>query len=157
MPWARPSPAAWPARSAPHGSCSPSPATAWGHGRSVRAPSGTGGRRRPFDVFLALGTANTLILLVGYVLATLGAVRLLFFTGRVQVNRREIVIPVPSLAALGSTLFRNLWPLPSGSTWWGPRIALAWLVAFLAAPHERTRRASDRRVPDPRDRGRPSR
>lgn len=120
----------------------------------------------PFDVFLALGTAGTLILLVAYVLATLGAVKLLFFSGEVQVNRWEIVIPVLSLAALGYTLFRNLWPLPSGSAWWGPGIAVAWLVVFLAAvllrpaaarragerltrseglaaPHERTSRASD--------------
>ena len=44
----------------------------------------SGGRyctRAPFDVFTIAATAGTLILLVAYVLATLGALRLLFFSG----------------------------------------------------------------------------
>lgn len=88
---------------------------------------------QPFDVFLALGAAGTLILLVAYVLATLGAVKLLFFSGTRQVGRWEIVIPVLSLSVLGYTLFRNLWPLPNGSAWWGPGVALGWFALCLAA------------------------
>jgi amino acid transporter len=88
---------------------------------------------RPFDVFFALGTSGTLILLVAYVLATLGGIRLLFFSGQRHVGRWEIVIPVLSLCALGYTLFRNLWPLPEGQAWWGPGVAVAWLLLFLLA------------------------
>jgi hypothetical protein len=29
---------------------------------------------------------------------------------------------------LGYTLFRNVWPLPTGVAWWGPSVAIAWLV-----------------------------
>jgi hypothetical protein len=29
---------------------------------------------------------------------------------------------------LGYTLFRNIWPLPTGVAWWGPSVAIAWLV-----------------------------
>jgi len=34
---------------------------------------------------------------------------------------------------LGYTLFRNVWPLPTGMAWWGPALATAWLVAGIAA------------------------
>jgi amino acid transporter len=82
----------------------------------------------PFTLFLESGTIGTLILLVVYVLATVGMVRLVFFTGQVAVRRWEIVIPVLGLVVLAYTLYRNVWPLPSGVAWWGPSVALGWLV-----------------------------
>ena len=79
----------------------------------------------PFDVFTISATAGTLILLVAYVLATLGAVKLLFFSGDVAVSRWEVAIPVLGLALLGYTLYRNVIPWPSGSALWGPGLAIA--------------------------------
>jgi hypothetical protein len=67
------------------------------------------------------------------VLATLGALTLLFFSGTTQVGRWEIIVPILSLAVLGYTLFRNVWPLPTGSAIAGPGVALGWLGLCLAA------------------------
>jgi amino acid transporter len=85
----------------------------------------------PFDLFLASGTAGTLILLVAYVLATIGAIKLLFFSGEKRVKTWEIVIPILALVALGYTLFRNLIPVPEGAALWGPGLAVAWIIVFL--------------------------
>jgi amino acid transporter len=82
----------------------------------------------PFTLFVESGVIGTLILLVVYILATVGMVRLVFFTGQRTVRRWEIVIPVLGLVVLGYTLFRNVWPLPTGVAWWGPSVAIAWLV-----------------------------
>jgi amino acid transporter len=82
----------------------------------------------PFTLFLESGTIGTLILLVVYVLATIGMVRLVFFSGQTSVRRWEIAIPVLGLVVLAYTLYRNVWPLPIGVAWWGPSVAIAWLV-----------------------------
>ena len=105
----------------------------------------------PFTLFLESGTIGTLILLVVYILATIGMVRLVFFSGQPglgaerraggsgasspragRVRKWELVIPVLGIIVLGYTLFRNVWPLPAGVAWWGPSVAIAWLVAGLA-------------------------
>ncbi len=88
-------------------------------------------RGDPFTLFLESGTIGTLILLVVYVLATIGMVRLVFFSGPSTVRRWEIAIPVLGLIVLGYTLFRNVWPLPSGVAWWGPSVAIAWFVVGI--------------------------
>jgi amino acid transporter len=86
----------------------------------------------PFTLFLESGTIGTLILLVVYFLATIGMVRLVFFgpraADRPAVRTWEIVIPILGIIVLGYTLYRNVWPLPTGVNWWGPAVALAWLV-----------------------------
>ena len=89
----------------------------------------------PFTLFLESGTIGTLILLVVYVLATIGMVRLVFFpgpSGVSTVRRWELVIPVLGIVVLGYTLFRNVWPLPTGVAWWGPSVAIAWFVVGIA-------------------------
>ncbi len=86
-------------------------------------------RSNPFTLFLEAGTIGTLILLVVYVMATIGLVRLVFFGAGSTVRKWEIVVPVLGVVVLGYTLFRNVWPLPSGVAWWGPSVALAWLAA----------------------------
>ncbi|MFI5067341.1 MAG: hypothetical protein ACHP9Z_25630, partial [Streptosporangiales bacterium] len=95
-------------------------------------------RSNPFTLFLESGTIGTLILLVVYVLATIGMVRLVFFGAPSGVRRWEIIIPVLGIIVLGYTLFRNVWPLPSGVAWWGPAVAIAWLligiIGALARP-----------------------
>src|SRR5215468_5301972 len=59
--------------------------------------------------------------------------RLVFFTGQPTVPRWQAAIPVLALIVLGYTLFRNIWPLPSGVAWWGPSVALTWLAAGAGA------------------------
>jgi amino acid transporter len=92
----------------------------------------------PFDEFSWSGTIGTLILIVVYVLATIGAVRLLFFSGPPRVNRAEIAIPVLALLVLGYTLYRNVIPYPTGPAAWFPVVCLVWiglsLVVVLARP-----------------------
>ncbi len=103
-------------------------------------------RGDPFTLFAESGTIGTLILLAVYVVATIGMVRLVFFTGQTAVRQWEIVIPVLGVIVLGYTLFRNVWPLPTGVAWWGPSVAIGWIVAGLAwvlARPAATRRAGE--------------
>jgi amino acid transporter len=88
-------------------------------------------RGTPFGLFAQAGVIGTLILLVVYILATIGMVRLVFFTGQTQVRRWEIAIPVLGIIVLGYTLFRSVWPLPTGVNWWGPSAAIVWLVVGI--------------------------
>ena len=103
-------------------------------------------RGDPFGLFVQSGVIGTLILLVVYILATIGMVRLVFFTGQTAVRRWEIAIPVLGLIVLAYTLFRNVWPLPTGVAWWGPSVAIAWfvigIIGVLARPAA-TRRAGE--------------
>ena len=90
------------------------------------------------------GVIGTLILLVAYGLATIGAIRFLFFSGKKRVPQWEIVIPLLGLAMLVYTLFRNVWPLPtSGAAQAYNLITIAWLllavIGVLAAPRIATR------------------
>jgi amino acid transporter len=89
-------------------------------------------RGDPFGLFVQAGVIGTLILLVVYILATIGMVRLVFFSGQSEVRSWELVIPVLGIIVLGYTLFRNVWPLPHGAAWWGPSVAIAWLVIGIA-------------------------
>jgi amino acid transporter len=92
----------------------------------------------PFDTFLWSGTIGTLILLVAYILATVGCIKLIWIDQRMpQVRRWEIVIPILALAMIIYTIYRNVIPYPtSGPPRWFPVVALGWifvvtLVAFL--------------------------
>ena len=100
----------------------------------------------PFTLFLESGTIGTLILLVVYILATIGMVKLVFFSGDNTVRRWELIIPVLGVIVLGYTLFRNIWPLPTGVAWWGPAVTIAWFVvgiAWVLARPAATRRAGE--------------
>jgi amino acid transporter len=89
-------------------------------------------RGDPFTLFLESGTIGTLILLVVYLLATVGMIRLVFYAppdaDRPKVRMWEIIIPFLGIVVLAYTLYRNVWPLPTGVNWWGPSVAIAWLV-----------------------------
>jgi amino acid transporter len=96
--------------------------------------------------FLAAGTIGTLILLVVYVLATIGAVRLVFFPQGESAVRAEILIPILGLALLGYTLWRNIIPFPDGSARWLPITSMVWLlvaVVFVIARPAVARRAGE--------------
>ncbi|HET9896125.1 MAG TPA: APC family permease [Streptosporangiaceae bacterium] len=96
-------------------------------------------RGDPFGLFVQAGVIGTLILLVVYVMATIGMMKLVFFSGGAStgagsergVRSWEIIVPVLAIVVLGYTLFRNVWPLPQGAGWWGPGTAIAWIVTGI--------------------------
>lgn len=103
---------------------------------------GLGGE--PFTLFVASGTIGTLILLVVYALATIGAARLLFFSGHREVAAWEVVVPALALVLLAYTLFRNVVPYPEGAAGTYPAISAAWIlvgVVIVLAPPGAARRA----------------
>jgi hypothetical protein len=90
-----------------------------------------------FNAFLWSGTIGTLILLVAYVLTTIGAIKLVFFERRMPgVPMWQIVIPVLALVVLGYTLYRNVVPFHSpdeGASFWNPVVAGIWVLACIVA------------------------
>lgn len=104
-------------------------------------------RAHPYDVFTWSATIGTLILLVVYVLATLGAVRLVFFTQPRTVAWWELVVPVLALLVLIYTIYRNVLPYPSGAAAWFPIVGAIWIllaVALVLARPRVARRAGER-------------
>jgi len=87
----------------------------------------------PFEVFLYAGTIGTLILLVAYALATIGAARLVFFSpdSGTSVPRWQLVIPILALVVVGYTLYRNVIPYPTGTAGWMPVVCGGWLLAAI--------------------------
>jgi amino acid transporter len=85
------------------------------------------------NTFAWLGTVATLLMLFIYIMVTLGAARLLFFSGRRTVARWEIVIPAAGVIVLGYTIYRNIVPYPTGPYFWLPIASLAWIVVAVAA------------------------
>ncbi len=85
---------------------------------------------KAFDVFVGAGTIGTLIILVAYVFATIGAMKLLFFSGPSRVARWEIVIPVLGILVLGYTLLRNVVPYPDSTTpaFYYPIVTVVWFA-----------------------------
>jgi amino acid transporter len=112
---------------------------------------------RAMDTFAWSGTIGTLILLVVYMLTTVGAIWLLFVRRRLPVPTWQVVIPLAALALLGYTLYRNVIPYPtSGPARWFPVVGGGWLlvaaVAVLVAPGTARRlgaRLSTLEVPRP--------
>jgi len=86
-----------------------------------------------FNSFLWSGTIGTLILLVAYVLASIGCIMLVFVRRKLPVPTWQVVIPVAGLIVLGYTLYRNVIPCPTGTPKWFPVVAGAWLVAAVIA------------------------
>jgi len=88
-------------------------------------------RGAPFSVGVVVGTAATLMLLVVYLIATASTIKLLFFSGSRSVSRWEIIIPAAGLLVLGYAIWRNLYPFPVGSAWWGPGLFIAALMGVM--------------------------
>lgn len=84
---------------------------------------------QPFDTFLWSGTIGTLILLVAYVLATIGCIKLVFIDKKLPVPTWQVVIPFGALLMLGYTIWRNVFPYPtSGPERFFPIVAFGWLL-----------------------------
>lgn len=91
------------------------------------------------DTFAWSGSIGTLILLVIYLLTTVGAILLLFVKRRMRVPVWHLVFPVGALAVLGYTVYVNVVPYPAeGPARWFPVVAGAVLVLavilVLSAP-----------------------
>jgi amino acid transporter len=81
------------------------------------------------DTFAWSGSIGTLILLVIYLLTTLGAILLLFVRRRMRVPWWHLVFPLGALAVLGYTVYVNVVPYPTeGPARWFPMVAGAVLV-----------------------------
>jgi amino acid transporter len=89
-------------------------------------------RAHPYDVFTWSATIGTLILLVVYVLATIGAVRLVYFSRERTVAWWEIVIPCLAMVVLIYTIYRNVLPYPTGAAAWFPVVGAAWILLAVA-------------------------
>jgi amino acid transporter len=104
-----------------------------------------------FDEFSWFGTIGTLILLVVYLLATVGAIYLLFISKRMKVPQWEIIIPILAIVVLGYTVYRNVVPYPTGVLAWLPVASGAWIliaiVAVIVAP-SMAKRAGERLTAD---------
>jgi amino acid transporter len=81
-----------------------------------------------FDVFVGSGVIGTLILLVAYAFATVGAIRFLFFGGKPRVPMYEIVIPILALVVLALTLYWNLSFDPGSAGFRYQVVVVAWLI-----------------------------
>ena len=91
------------------------------------------------NAFLWSGTIGTLILLVVYVLATIGMTMLVFVRRQMpSVPMWQVVIPIAGIIVLGYTLYRNVYPYPTGDGHWFPIVAGIWLavaiIGVLLAP-----------------------
>ncbi len=85
---------------------------------------------QPFDTFFWSGAIGTLILLVAYVLATIGCIKLVFIDRRMDVAMWQVSIPILALAMLGYTIYRNVSPYPTGAAFRFPIVAFGWLAAI---------------------------
>lgn len=72
-------------------------------------------------------TIGTISLLVAYALATVGALRFLFFTGAAKVARWQIVIPILGLCFVLYTIYKNVIGV-TGAYVYFPYFVLAWLI-----------------------------
>ena len=84
-----------------------------------------------FNSFLWSGTIGTLILLVVYVLASVGCIMLVFVRHKLPVPMWQIIVPIAGLVVLGYTLYRNVWPWPAGSASWIPLTSGIWLAVAV--------------------------
>ncbi len=102
------------------------------------------------DTFAWSGYIGTLIILVIYILTTIGAAWLVFVRRAMAVPRWQVVVPILAVALLGYTVYVNVVPYPTGPAAWFPVISggilLVALLAVLAAPRL-ARRVGRRNLP----------
>ena len=82
-----------------------------------------------FNVFLWSGVIGTLILLVAYILATLGAIRLLWFSGPAKSPIWQAIIPGAALIVLLATIYYNVDPDAARAFRWTYYTAGIWVIA----------------------------
>ncbi len=85
----------------------------------------------PLNVFIEAGSAGVIMILVVYLMATLGMTRWFFLSGRNEIPKWQIIIPIVAVLFLGYTLWCNFVPFPSGLDLWAPVVALVVFIAGL--------------------------
>jgi amino acid transporter len=100
------------------------------------------------DTFAWAGSIGTLILLVIYLLTTLGAILLLFVRRRMHVPWWHLAFPIGALVLLGYTVYVNVVPYPTdGPARWFPVVAggvVVLAVAVVASAPGFARRVGER-------------
>ncbi len=76
-------------------------------------------------------TIGTIALLVAYALATAGALKYLFFSGKLKAPKWQITVPILGLAFILYTIYTNVVGV-SGPYIWFPYIILVWLALGFA-------------------------
>lgn len=76
-------------------------------------------------------TIGTIALLVAYVLATVGAIRFLFFTKKTVTPKWQIVVPILALVLVGYTLYKNAVGLDAPYSYF-PYMVAVWILIGLA-------------------------
>ncbi|GAB2481503.1 APC family permease [Jatrophihabitans fulvus] len=86
------------------------------------------------ETFFWSGTIGTLILLVAYVITTIGAILLVFVQKRMAVPQWQVVIPILAIVVLGYTIYRNVLPWPDTTVGRAlPLVAGAWILVCVIA------------------------
>jgi amino acid transporter len=88
------------------------------------------------NAFIWSGTIGTLILLVAYLLATVGMTLLVFVKRKMpQVPAWQVIIPIAAIIVIAYTLYRNVYPYPpkSSDAYWYAIVAGGWLAAAIVA------------------------
>jgi ABC-type thiamin/hydroxymethylpyrimidine transport system permease subunit len=66
------------------------------------------------------------------VLATIGMTLLVFVRRTMpSVPMWQVIVPIAAIIVLGYTLYRNVYPYPTGDGRWFPIVAGAWLLAAV--------------------------
>jgi amino acid transporter len=108
------------------------------------------------NYFAYTGAIGTLLILVAYVLVTIGATVFLFVGPLLRreplpVRLVEVVLPVAGIVVLGYTIYRNVWPFPTGADRWEPIVSGIWVcigvVGVVVAPAF-SRRLGDHLITD---------
>jgi amino acid transporter len=81
------------------------------------------------NAFFYPGTIGVLSMLVTYIVVNVGALRFLFFSGRVRAW--EAIVPVIALAILVYVIYANVYPVPDFPFNLFPYIVAAWLMVGL--------------------------
>jgi amino acid transporter len=81
-------------------------------------------------------TIGTIALLVAYAMATVGAMRFLFFGNRTRTPKWQIIVPILALVLVLYTLYKNAVGLDAPYSWF-PYIVLVWLVIGVVVSFKR--------------------
>jgi amino acid transporter len=87
----------------------------------------------PLNLFSWVASIGTLGLLFVYLMVTVGTIRFLFFGAKRLAPIREIIIPLAGIAVVVYTMYRSIFPVPSGPAEYYPYIAGGWIVIAILA------------------------
>lgn len=87
---------------------------------------------KAFDIFVGSGVIGTLIVLVVYLMQSVGAIKFLFFGKKSDIAKWEIIIPLAGIVVLIYTVYKNILPFPTSGAGQGAVIvAVIWVVLAI--------------------------